>query len=251
VPHRLRLLTHEVTLDAPAGLAADRVALLAGTADHTRIPLLCRTAYRLRSAGDRIELLEDGATFATAPTLDDAVTALDRRIRLRVFDLAARSGWLPLDAGLAVRGDRTWLLVGGAPAERASLLAQLVDDGAGAGTAEFALVRSGSAVGYPRPVWLPTSSGRVRSLDPGVEPALSPRPLTGIVLLSDDAGGPAAAGSSVATGALLAARVETGVRAPGADVAAIAAVLRRVEEVLAAGRRPETWSGVRSRIRAG
>jgi hypothetical protein len=73
-------------------------------------------------------------------------------------------------------------------------------------------------------------------------------PLAGIVLLTDEPAAVAAQPSPAATGALLAARVDTGVRRPGADVAEIAAGLRQVGEILVTGRQPDTWPRVLSRV---
>jgi hypothetical protein len=242
------MLTHAVALQAPAGLPADRLALLGGVVDHADIPLLCQTSYALLEASGSVELLEDGAVFALVPSVDDAVQNLDHRIRLRVLDLAARSGWLPLDAGLAVVDDRSWLVVGGQAQDRAGLLAELIADGAAPGTAEVTLVRSGSAVGYPRPVWLRGPEGDVVAVDAGGRAAIRPRPLAGIVLLADD---PTTGGSQAVTGALLAARLDAGIRRPAADVAEIAGLVRRTSEVLVAGLSPDTWAGLRSRLRFG
>lgn len=187
--HRRRLLTHEVTLDAPAELTAR----LAAPVECAAVPLLCRTGYEVRTADGAVDLIEDGALFAVLPSLDDAVPPLEDRIRRRVFDLAAHHDWLPLNAGLLVRGDDTWLVVGG--------------------EGEFALVRSGSALAYPR------------LFGPADDPVVvGPRPVTRIVLRADAAGKPPA---SVLTAALLAARIDTGVRRPGADVAEIAALIRQ------------------------
>jgi hypothetical protein len=262
------LLTHAVSLDDPAAVTSDRVAFLGEALDHTGIPLLCRTSYGVRMTSSTVELLEEGATFVVTPTVDDAIVALDLRIRRRVLDVAARSGWLPLGAGLAVIGDRAWLVAGAAPADRARLLEQLVRRGALPGTAEVALVRSGRAVGYPRPVWVPAEAGSVSSSPAGPvrlrtpdgevlavgtvgDAPVRPRSLTGIVLLADDPSAVEAQRAQAATGALLAARIGTGVRQPSTDVAEIAGVLREVGEVVVVGRSPATWSTVLSRITAG
>jgi hypothetical protein len=253
VEHRFRLLSYEVAFRDPAALLAGRLSLLASEADQAAIPVLHRTSYELRPVDAGVEILEEGAPLATVVDADEAILELDARLRLRVIDVAARSGWLPLLAGIAMLPGGAWLLLGATADDRAALLAELIADGAEAGTAELALVRSGGVIGYPRPVWLPPGTAGPRAVDParsGGRPVLRPAPVVGIVLL--DGATPAAADrTALLTRSLLAARLDTSVRRPADDVAEVAAVVRSARAVLGAGSQPGERSSVLRRIAAG
>jgi hypothetical protein len=267
VEYRFRLLTHSVQVRLPDPSIGDQLELLASVVDQQAVPALQQTSYAVRMGDEGVELLEDGALFVTVSSMDEALLTLDARLRRRVVDLAARSGWLPLRAGVAIVAGGTCLLVGGSPGQRAVLLVGLLAEGAEVVGGDVALVRDGVAIGYPRPLWLAPAAAGIECLRPwlgalprlrtgdgpvlGVDPArvgraspLEAGAVRGVILMEPDgAMGQGGDGSSAATlRTLLAARIDTAARPRAADVAEISQLVREVPTV--ATRTPQPGGSV-------
>jgi hypothetical protein len=240
-----QLLTHTVEVRT-VGLDDD-LRFLGGSAGEEAVPELVRTLYELRAANGRegaIELTEDDGHLGKVRGLDAALALLDNRLRRRVLDLAARSGWLPLRAGLAAAAGKLILVLG---EPRVELLAHALVMGADVTAADVVLLRAGMALGYPIPLRVPVaqiaslpggpSLGRWRTPDGElhvreISGAVPPAPVS-VVLCLDHAGeaavNPRPASTSEVLRAVLDARVDTGVRTPRADVAEASTLVRGLE----------------------
>jgi len=152
-----RVLAHQVTVSAPAGLLR-RVNAFAGNDAEQDIPCRYQMSYSIVAGRDGFTLREEGAIFGRAAAADDAVLALTARLRLRILDYLARGGWLLLQAGLATVAGRRTLLVGGPAMARAGAAARLLAGGALVEGADVVAVRDGSAAACPFRLWLDTAT---------------------------------------------------------------------------------------------
>jgi hypothetical protein len=243
-----RLLTHVVEVRTVGFDVGDNLRFLGGTAGQEAVPELVRTRYELRSAASSdgtIELTEDDGHLGRARGLGAALMLLDDRLRRRVLDLAARSGWVPVRAGLAIAAGRLVLVLG--EAGRAELLAHALALGAKVTAGDVVLLRAGMALGYPIPLRVPAANaaslpdsrslGRWRTPNGElvvceIAASIPPAQVGAVLQLAhavDGAMDPRPASTSEVLRAVLDARIDTSVRAARADVAEASALVRGVE----------------------
>lgn len=152
-----RLLTHTVELTAPSR----HLPVLAGffaTPPDQDVPRHHTLSYSLdQGRHGRHELREEGDRFATVSSIDEAILALDHRVRHRVFDYLSRGGWLLLDAGSASFRRRPFLALGDEESGRDVFLASLLAEGVDVDGGAVTLVRGGRTVAFPLPLRLARS----------------------------------------------------------------------------------------------
>ncbi len=204
-----RILAHQVTVSAPAGILC-QVNAFAGNDAGQDIPCRYRMSYSIAAGRDCFVLREEGAIFGRAAVAEDAVLAVAERLRLRVLDYLARGGWMLLHAGLATVTGRRTLLVGGPATSRAGLAARLFAAGAQVEGADVVAVRDGIAVACPFRLLL---DKRILVADPaafGLPWRIEVGPAAALLVLDGSGppdGAPAVLSPAAALGAVLNAQV--------------------------------------------
>lgn len=147
-----RLLWHELAVSGDDEV----VGALDGLLPRAEHPMPARRAmtYEVRRAPDGFEVLEEGDAVATMPTSNEARDLLYIRAHRRAFEWASLAGWVRVHAATVDLDGVRVVLVGRSGSGKSTLALRLLLDGAAFQGDESVLVRRGTSLAVPRPLFV-------------------------------------------------------------------------------------------------
>lgn len=116
--------------------------------------------YSVSRFGRAFEVLEEGDHLARVATPDDVRDLVYARAHRRAFELASLSGWVRLRGALVDLAGRRVLIAGPSGVGKTTLALRMLFDGDAVQGDESVLVRAGTVVAVPQPLYIHTGTER-------------------------------------------------------------------------------------------